>query len=139
MLNIIIESISEIDKILDFIHDEIFDLPEVNFNKELGEVTIPINVALDKNLLEKKTLFIKRWKSPVVNSILRIRNVLSLEIDDRDGIQQGCISNFSYSNPVLVINNSIPVEFRIAVKSLHIGLEFSDDIIKLKSRFSLGL
>ena len=130
---------SELDKILDFVHDRIFDLSNITFDKMEGTVTIPLTVILDKKVEQKKILMVKYWKYPVVISNLIVKNVISIDVDDKDQIGQGCINDFTCTDSEIVINNSVPVIIRISVSSFEMILAITDHVQEMKAGFSLGI
>ena len=46
---------SELNKILDFVHDRIFDLSDIIFDEMEGVTTIPLTIILDKKVEQKKS------------------------------------------------------------------------------------
>jgi len=130
---------NELNKILDFVHDRIFDLSDITFDKAEGVVTIPLTVILDEKVDQKKSFMMKRWKYPVVVSNLIVKNVVSIDVDDKDKIGQGCINNFTCTDSEVVINNSVPVIIRMSVSSFEMILEITDHVQEMKAGFSLGI
>jgi len=130
---------TELNKILDFVHDRFFDLSNITFDKTEGVVTIPLTVILDEKVEQKKTFMMKRWKYPVVASNLIIKNVISIDVDDKDQIDQGCINDFTCTDSEIVINNSVPVIIRMCVSSFEMILEITDHVQEMKAGFSLGI
>lgn len=130
---------SELNKILDFVHDRIFDLSDIIFDEVEGVVTIPLTIILDEKVEQKKTFIVKRWKYPVVASNLIVKNVISIDVDDKDQIGQGCINNFTCTDSEIIINNSVPVIIRMNVSSFEMILEITDHVQEMGAGFSLGI
>lgn len=130
---------SELNKILDFVHDRIFDLSDIIFDEVEGVVTIPLTIIRDEKVEQKKTFIMKRWKYPVVASNLIVKNVISIDVDDKDQIGQGCINNFTCTDSEIIINNSVPVIIRMNVSSFEMILEITDRVQEMKAGFSLGI
>lgn len=130
---------SELNKILDFVHDRIFDLSDIIFDEVEGVVTIPLTIILDEKVEQKKTLIVKRWKCPVVAANLIVKNVISIDVDDKDQIGQGCINNFTCTDSEIIINNSVPVIIRMNVSSFEMIMEITDHVQEMKAGFSFGI
>lgn len=130
---------ADLNKILDFVHDRIFDLSDITFDKVEEVVTIPLTVILDKKVEQKKTFMVKRWKYPVVVANLIVKNVISIDVDDKDQIDQGCINYFTCTDSEIVINNSVPVIIRMSVSSFEMILEITNHVQEMKAGFSLGM
>jgi len=130
---------ADLNKILDFVHDRIFDLSDITFDKVEEVVTIPLTVILDKKAEQKKTFMVKRWKYPVVVANLIVKNVISIDVDDKDQIDQGCINDFTCTDSEIVINNSVPVIIRMSVSSFEMILEITNHVQEMKAGFSLGV
>ena len=138
MENIKITSINDIAKILDYVHDRIFQLSDIAFNKEQGTLSIPITIVTDASTDEKRYLFVKTWKNSVVESKLVIRHITDYTLKDDAQIGEANINTITGENGSVVIVCSVPVEIRVAVTDLEIELQISNNVIQKKSRFSFS-
>ena len=138
MKRIVVTNLQEIGKILDFVHDRVFTLSKVQFDKGAQLLSIPLTVISDEPRDLKQFLFVKTWKNPVVESTLLIKNVRDYSVKDGAEVNQGDINTITKEDGYLVIKCGLPVEIRIEVTGLEIELAMSDTITSQKKRFALG-
>jgi len=135
--NIKITRASDIGQILDYVHDRIFQLSDINFDKERATLSIPLTVVTDVLTDRKDYFFVKTWKNPVVQSGLIISNVKDYMLKDEAEIGEANINTIVEEDGCVVIKCSVPVEIRAAVSELDIELQMTDEVIEKISRISL--
>lgn len=128
----------DIGKILDFIHDRVFTLSKMQFDQDAQTLSIPLTVISDESRDQKRFLFVRTWKNPVVESTLRIKHVRDYSVKDEAQIDQGVINTITKEESCVVIKCSVPVEIRAEVTTLEIELVLSDTIRSQKTRFAFG-
>lgn len=140
MSNILILDFKEIGKILDCIHDQWFKKEDIIFNPELSNLEIKFN---RENLETKKNvrqiLFFKKWRFSVIESKLRISNVLNYKIEDRSQIGGSDFNKIGYKEKEhrIIITCGVPFEIQIDVKEFKIELEDTNNIVDEKQYWSL--
>jgi hypothetical protein len=137
MENIKVTSISDIDKILDYIHDRVFQLSDINWDQKHGTLSIPFTVVTDAPIDKKDYLLVKTWKNAVVESVLIIRNVLDYTLKDDAQIGEANVNNITEIDNIIVITCSVPVKMNIAVTGIDVELQLSDMVVQKISRFSI--
>lgn len=138
MRRIAATNVQDIGKILDLVHDRIFTLSKVQFDKGTRMLSIPLTVISDEPRDLKRFLFVKTWKNPVVESTLLIKNARDYSIKDEAQIDQGVINTITKEGNHVVIKCSVPVEIRVEVTTMEIELVVSDTIASQKTRFAFG-
>jgi hypothetical protein len=138
MRRIVATNVRDIGKILDFVHDRIFTLSKVQFDKGAQTLSIPLTVISDEPRDLKRFLFVKTWKNPVVESSLLIKNARDYSVKDEAQIDQGAINTITKEGNHVVIKCSVPVEIRVEVTTMEIELVVSDTIASQKTRFAFG-
>ena len=128
----------DIGKVLDFVHDRVFTLSKVQFDKGAQTLSIPLTVISDEPRDLKRFLFVKTWKNPIIESTLLIKNVRDYSVKDEAEINQGDINTITKEDDCLVIKCGLPVEIRIEVTTMEIELMVSDTITSQKTRFAFG-
>lgn len=129
--------IRQIEGILNFVHDRTFQLDEVSFDRERGILAIPLTVIVEHKLKERRTLFLKTWRCPVVKAILRITRVLDMEVVDEAKIGGGGINTISSERDCIAIKCGVPLEIRVRVSAFDVELEISDTVVEEVKRFAL--
>ena len=129
---------SELNEIVDLLHDLRFDLDLVqNIN---GTVTIPFSVPLhDSITLGKRGFLLRPYSIPVVATTLTVGNVISVAIKDteRVGFYDFNIFRFDEKRCRLVIKTGIPLSFEINVGTLEVTLELSDEVVDVVKGYCL--
>ena len=139
MQKIVAKSAREIGTILDYVHDRVFRLSEVQFDKESSTLSIPLTVISDEVTDQKKFwLFINTWKIPVVEATLLIKNARDYSVKDEAQINQGDVNTITKKDDHVVIKCGLPVEIQVKVTALEIELAMSDTITSQKTRFAFG-
>lgn len=126
----------DLDSLLCLIHDEYFDLHELTYSKEDGLITIPyrrIFHGRSRRLIRNWFIW-KTYEVDVIRAVLTIRNVKSLEIDDRSKIGTYSFNTMSYEDEVLRIICCEDCELKIAASQLEI--ESREIEVKGKSQVS---
>ena len=129
--------IRQIDGILDFVHDRTFQLDKLSFERDAGILTIPLTVIADQKIKERRTLFVKSWRCPVVKAVLRVKRALAMEVIDEARIGEGAINTISMEKDRLAIKCSVPLEIWVSVSALDVELELSDTVVEEVKRFTL--
>ena len=138
MKRIVATNVRDIGKILDFVHDRIFTLSKIQFDKGAQTLSIPLTVISDEPRDLKRFLFVKTWKNPVVESTLLIKNARDYSVKDEAQINQGDVNTITKEDDYVVIKCGLPVEIRVMVTALEIELAMSDTIASQKTRFAFG-
>ena len=138
MKRIVATNVRDIGKVLDFVHDRVFTLSKVQFDKGAQTLSIPLTVISDEPRDLKRFLFVKTWKNPIIESTLLIKNVRDYSVKDEAEINQGDINTITKEDDCLVIKCGLPVEIRIEVTTMEIELMVSDTITSQKTRFAFG-
>ena len=138
MKRIVATNVRDIGKILDFVHDRIFTLSKIQFDKGAQTLSIPLTVISDEPRDLKRFLFVKTWKNPVVESTLLIKNARDYSVKDEAQINQGDVNTITKEDDYVVIKCGLPVEIRVKVTALELELAMSDTIASQKTRFAFG-
>ena len=138
MIKIEVFDIRDVGKILDYVHDRVFQLEDISFDKENAILTIPITVISDSIMDQKSYLFCSTWKNPIVKSQLAIKNVTNFAVKDEAQIGGAGINTITTEDGAVVIKCSAPIELRAAVLSVGLELTLSENIVGKVSQFSLG-
>ena len=128
MENIRIKDMEEIERILECVHDQFFDMDEIKYDKLSGTVSIQIPAYTRESKVVKRILFINIWESTNFQSVLVFHNVTDLEISDRAEIGEADINIIVQENDWLIVKCGIPVEIKMRVESVDIELIISDEI-----------
>ena len=138
MENIRIKDMEEIERILEYVHDQYFDMDEIKHDKLSGTISIPIPTISREWKVVKRILFINTWESPNFQSVLVFHNVADLEISDRAEIGGADINIIFQENDWLIIMCCIPVEITMKVESIDIELIISDEIVSSRKWFDFS-
>jgi hypothetical protein len=118
----VLTDVDDMDSLLCLIHDEHFELADLKYSKEDGLVTIPyrrIFHGRSRRLIRNWFIW-KTYEIDVIRAALTIKNVKSLEIDDRSKIGTYSFNTMSYEDEVLRIICCEDCEIRIAASQLEI-------------------
>ncbi len=138
MENIRIKDMQDIGIILDYVHDQYFDMDEIKHDKFSGTISIPIPTCSRESKVVKRILFINIWEYPNYQSVLVFHNVSDLEISDRAEIGTADINIIVQENDWLIIKCGIPVDIRMRVESISIELIISDEIVSSRKGFDFS-
>jgi hypothetical protein len=138
MKNIRIKDIEEIGIILDYVHDQYFEMDEIKHDKFSGTISIPIPTYSRESKAVKRILFINIWEYPNFQSVLVFHHVSDLEISDRAEIGTADINIIVQENDWLIIKCGIPVDIKMRVESICIELIISDEIVSSRKGFDFS-
>ncbi len=125
MLNLAITEKSQLNQLLDTIHDQRFDLNTLRHDSHQQKLFISFSREQTENrTLERSGLIIKRWSLPVVESVLQIKNVEHFIIQDpaQVGIYELNSIKYSERNNELTLKAEPTLTLRIRVSSLSLSL-----------------
>jgi hypothetical protein len=135
MKSIKISKYEDVGKVLDFIHDQSFRLSDLDFDKNLGILKIPVFVISDQNIEIQKSLFWERWKNPILRSELIFKNVCSYSIQDNARIGEGIINTIQKDGNNIILKCSVPVLIKIEVSDFALELNMTDEVLRKIKRF----
>ncbi len=138
MKNIRIKDMDEIGIILEYVHDQYFDIDEIRHDKLSGTISIPIPTYSRKSKVVKRILFINIWDYPNFQSVLVFHNVSDLEISDRAEIGEADINIIYQEKDWLTIKCGISVDIKMRVESINIELIISDEIVSTRKGFDFS-
>ena len=137
-MSIKVSDIRDVGEILDYVHDRIFQLSDIDFDKENALLSIPLTVVTDALTDQRTYLFFSTWKNPVVESELVIRSVTDCAVKDEAQTEEASINTIAADDDCLVIKCSVPVEMKATVSTVDLELVVSDKVVGKVSRFSFG-
>lgn len=119
----------DFDRLIDFIHDQWFDLEHVSFNRIKSSLEIPfVKELFDERQIIDGSL-IKKIKIPVVNCLLKIFEVDETVILDTQRVGSYDMTWIEY-NPelrLLQISTGVPLDFKIFIREIKIKI-YKDEI-----------
>ena len=116
---------AELKRLDDWIHDEFFELNEVNYDSKSSTLSIPFErEVLEEGQIIKRLFFLRKTRTPKRVFVLNIRNVTSYEIEDTEQIGNYDFESidFNENSSQIVIKTNIPLIFRVTVRRLEIEL-----------------
>ena len=138
MENIRVSAMGEIERILEYVHDQSFEISEVKHDKSSRTLSIPIPTYSRNWRVIKRILFLNILESPIFQAVLVFHNVSDFAISDRADIGQADINIFLHENDSLIIKCGLPVEINMKVKSIDIELIISDEIVSRHRGFDFS-
>lgn len=138
MIKIKATNAKDIGSILDYVHDRIFQLSDIEFDGEKSILCIPLTVITEDIIDQKSYFLLYTWKHAVVKSNLVVRHVTDFELKDEAKIGEANINTIVIEDGTVMIKCSMPVEIKARVSSLEIDLVLSDRVVGKVSRFSIG-
>jgi len=140
---LIVTSPQAIETAVDIVHDCEFDRKDIKFDPNLFMLTMSFyREGWDEKKLEKKILFLKKYRVPVVKYILRIMNVRNYKIVE--GTKQGpgttdFINTLYYDSQkhLMQIATQIAKGVEVTVTELNLSIENTHEIVEEKTKFSL--
>ena len=138
MMNIKVSDIRDVGEILDYVHDRVFQLSDIHFDRENALLSIPLTVVTDALTDQRTYLFFSTWKNPVVESELVIRSVTDCAVKDEAQTGEANINTIAAEDDSLVIKCSVPVEIKATVSTVDLELVLSNKVVGKVSRFSFG-
>ena len=102
---------SELGSILDYVHDQTYELEQLQFDRDHQELRISIHLSRNRGI-----------------GSLTIRNVSSFRVRDDALIGEGDINTIEYEHPKVIIKGAIPVDIVIHVSSLEIEWVLPDNV-----------
>jgi len=135
---VVVTSMQEVGRILDYVHDRVFQLSAVRFDRERAALSIPLTIVADEVTDRKKHLFFRTWRNPVVNADLVIKHVIDFSIKDDAQIGKASINTIEIKDGMVVINCDPPVEILVKVLSAEVELQISDNVVNKIFRFAFA-
>jgi hypothetical protein len=129
--------INQIGGILDFVHDRTIQLDKLMFEQSNGVFTIPLTVISDQKVKEWRAFFVRTWRCPLIEAILRIKHASAVDVKDEAQIGEGAINTISTEDDCVVVKCSVPVEIRVHISALELELELTDTVVGETKRFAL--
>ena len=127
---------SELDKIVEIIHDCWFDIDNVE-NKN-GIFKIKINVESVPIIVQKKFFIFKQFETKEIECVLYIYGVNFYDIDDRHKIGPHCINEIKYnSNDGMLLLLAEPLKITINTTYFKISLAITDKIVRIKKKWKI--
>ena len=122
------------------IHDRYFELDNIQFDKNIGELIIRFEQEYKNELkILKNYIIIKKKSIPVYENILKISNVNKYSIQDTEKINRYTFNEIHYveSTQELKITSGIPMEINILVDNLAIEIIEKEKLIKNIVKYEL--
>ncbi|AGA90528.1 hypothetical protein Thimo_1754 [Thioflavicoccus mobilis 8321] len=136
MRKIRVTDIHEVGNILDYVHDRIFQLSEISFDRKNQTLNIPLTAVSDEMIDRTTHLLFSTWSNPIVKCVLTINNVSEVGIMDDAQIGEAPINEITIEDGVVVIECSVPVTLRAKVANLDLQLTLEDYVVGRVRRFS---
>ena len=135
-----VNNIDDLTPLIDFIHDESFELDRVSFNREASTVEIPFIKAIFEERQILSGDLIKKVKIPVVNCLLKVFAVDDCEILDTQEVGSYDMTWIEYDRDLkcLQITTGVPLDFRIFIREIEIKLYRDETPIDYKQMRVLG-
>ncbi|HYJ78681.1 MAG TPA: hypothetical protein VEW03_03690 [Longimicrobiaceae bacterium] len=120
----------ELDRLVDLVHDQWFELDEITYDQARGEVTIPFaHQAFEKTRGSGIGRLFPGTRVSVHRAAVRVRSVTALEIRDTERIGTYQFNDFTYEpGGVLRVRSSIPLGLTIHVTRLDASVEVTDEV-----------
>jgi hypothetical protein len=122
--------IGDFTYLLDVLHDSIFTLSEVKFEKDSKLLRIYFEregtEVNEKILVEKKFGIFRKYKYPIIKSELIISQVKLYNIKYDQGIDSYMLNNIIFSGSKLILNSCEEMELVIEFENGNIQIEFND-------------
>jgi len=132
--------VSDLDAILDMLHDQWFDLGGLKYNDKASELTLLFEVADYENADTVLSLyFIKLKSTPVCKVLLTICGVESYSVKDVENIGKYDLNEITYAADTksMMITSTIPLYFTVNVSKFLIKIEFTNEILFRKKYFKI--
>lgn len=132
---------NDLEKLLDFIHDEHFSIEDIVFDSSTKILTIPFVRCfhgIDEKIVKNFLIFLVR-EVPVMRCSLLIMNVEDYTIIDKEGVVTNYFNTikFDENENTLIIDTCIPTKFEIKVSSLKI--QYIKHGFRGKARINFGI
>lgn len=136
---LVIAETNQFNELIELVHDEYFELADVKYTAEQNMVQIPYRRIFHEGPLRLiRNLFIlKTYEVDVIRSVLTIRNVKKLDIQDTAQIGTYSFNTIFYKDNDLYFRCEPGLELKMMVSQ--IAIESRDVEIKGKSRVTHGL
>jgi len=116
----------ELDEITGQIHDAFFDLDDVRFDRDVGQLVIPFRRwSYDETRRVKQGRIGSTWEAPWYRWFLRVERVEALELKDDAQIGSADFGHVSYDQQTrtVTIHCNIPVTLSVQVTGLEVTVE----------------
>jgi hypothetical protein len=128
----------DIDSFSSLIHDQFFELPEVEFDWCERTVTIPYRRLYRQGPehVIKKGLLSRLIEVPVIRAQIIVRGVTDYRADDRERIETYFLCDVSYNRPELVFKCEPNLTLHMKVEKL--GIEHRDLELRGRAHIRVG-
>jgi hypothetical protein len=116
----------ELDRVTGEIHDAFFDLDDVAFDRDAGQVVIPFRRwSYDEARRVKQSRLGSTWEAPWYRWLLRVERVETFDLNDEAQIGDADFGHLSYDEQTrtLTIDCNTPVTISLQVTGLAVTVE----------------
>jgi len=129
-MKIIVNDITDIEKIVEHVHDRFFWLDKISFTEADKTFRIPTSILSEETIVKKRFVFSKR-KVDILPAELLVRNVRDYKLADEAGIGVGDVNRiFLKDETTLCIQCGLPIYIDLHVSGISLELNVSDHVLE---------
>jgi hypothetical protein len=111
-------------QILNYVHDRPYDIADINFEKEAGQVSIPVQL---RSVRKERRLGGLLKVQGSTRGALIFRHITDMSIVDKAETGQGDIATISFSDGRLVVEGGLPVTITMNTNTIDVELVLPED------------
>lgn len=118
------KTMDEMLELVDYLHDNWFDLAEIDFDQDLDIVTVPFEREFYEDRRVISSGILKTVEAPVYQCALRVRDVSVVEIEDSGEVGRYNFVDLEFDPTLgkLKIQTGIPLDFVLVIRSIDIAI-----------------
>jgi len=131
-------SFNELEQIVDFTHDQKFDIEDVKFENNTISIKFCKVRTDNKNVINNYFLF-KKITQPIEECYLNIHNVKDYKLDDKEKIGVYEFNSWVYleEEGKLIVTTTIPTNFEIYISKFEIETVETGKVLTNKTRIKI--